>query len=316
MVEVDPTFLIAAGTAVIGITVIAVACRPSKESNASPKAGTSRKKKSKSTKSAASVTPLSAEPEPVVAVAKRSPAALPPQEEEKKTQTESHVPSTKPAPSQQREDKIPKSIDSTTKRPVEASVESVAVREPVSEQLEEEDASSKQSSSKKSKETPEQRAARLERQRLAKVKKSEEEAQVAAAALEGEQREASSSLRDHAIETEAPSDGWAVVGKVKSRKSKDEDSLPFTSAEKKLSVEEVAVSAASVDVVRGSVTIDAKKVGAVIGSKGATLHAIQNAAQVEITMPKDKDATGPVEVVVVGPAEGVKKGKKKIKLSY
>ena len=68
------------------------------------------------------------------------------------------------------------------------------------------------------------------------------------------------------------------------------------------------------DYVSTPVTVEAKKIGVIIGPKGETLHAIQKAAEVEITTPKsDRDTTGPVIVTVAGPAEGVKKAIKAIK---
>ena len=66
------------------------------------------------------------------------------------------------------------------------------------------------------------------------------------------------------------------------------------------------------------ITIDARKVGVVIGPKGVTKLAIQEKTGVVIEFPprsadKDKEATEPVPVTIRGPSEGVKKAAKNIK---
>mmetsp|Transcript_1072 Transcript_1072/g.1724 ORF Transcript_1072/g.1724 Transcript_1072/m.1724 type:complete len:496 (-) Transcript_1072:171-1658(-) len=155
---------------------------------------------------------------------------------------------------------------------------------------------------KKSKETPEQRAARLERQKLAKQKKKESEA----AAIEAS---VVSAPKEPKVVEPAPTpampaaDGWNVVEdkrKQKPKKAKKEASTPVAS--------EAAVPAAP-EHASVKVPVDAKKIGALIGPKGVTLRAIQEASGVTLTMPKvDRDA-GPTSVTVVGTAEAINKAK-------
>jgi hypothetical protein len=99
------------------------------------------------------------------------------------------------------------------------------------------------------------------------------------------------------------SEEWEIVGKAKAKKPKDEPSA--TVVDRKAAAE---APVAPADLTRQVVSVDSKKLGIIIGPKGATLQALQAATGAEISTPKDRDATGPVDVLVVGPADGVKKG--------
>ncbi|CAE7660075.1 SCP160, partial [Symbiodinium microadriaticum] len=153
---------------------------------------------------------------------------------------------------------------------------------------------------KKAKETPEQRAARLERQRKRKT-------EVEAVVVEEDRISAVPAPARAAAVVPSPAvDGWEVVTdkrKLKTKKTKDAKS-PATD------VAAVSTEGAptAVDQSTGTLKVEAKKVGVLIGPKGATMHAIQDATDTKITMPKtDRDSTAPATVSVVGTVEGVAK---------
>ena len=184
--------------------------------------------------------------------------------------------------------------------------------------LEEEEAKK----AKKAIETPEQKAARLERQKMAKAKKAEEEelTQTEVIKIQSAESKPSHSVFDAAFTTEDSSqvDGWAVVEKPKKLKKQVESVVTtgggVTTEGTGEGVTGDATPAVPADFVSTPVTVEAKKLGVLIGPKGVTLHAIQDATGVEITTPKaDRETTGPVVVTVAGPAEGVKKAIKAIK---
>lgn len=108
---------------------------------------------------------------------------------------------------------------------------------------------------------------------------------------------------------------WALVGgnkKVKPKKPTTPtaaEAVPAPVKEAEASTEPPVV----VDKVTSQLTVEAKKVGVIIGPKGVNKIAIQDALDVEITLPKSsKDSTEPVEVVVTGPAANVPKAIKAI----
>lgn len=110
------------------------------------------------------------------------------------------------------------------------------------------------------------------------------------------------------------SEGWAVVeDKRKSKKKADglEDDVAVSSnveqtrAEPTISVIPVAPI---IETVTSEIRVDAKKLGLLIGSKGATRTAIQNATGTVIQMPKaEKETVGPLTITVSGTATGVNK---------
>jgi KH domain len=120
---------------------------------------------------------------------------------------------------------------------------------------------------------------------------------------------------------ESYDDVWAVVTKAKAKKpngsSSLEDELPQaatpTGEPHAVSVVAPSVPSEPIDKATDEVVIPAKKVGAIIGQKGATKFSLQAATQTEITLPKVlKESTEPVTAIITGPLEGVKKAKKAI----
>ena len=158
---------------------------------------------------------------------------------------------------------------------------------------------------KKSKETPEQRAARLERQKNAKQKKIE-------AATSATVESDVDTLTSAAVGAPTPSvtsvsDGWEIVtDKRKQKPKKAKQEVVKSQVGTETSASEGALTA--IDETTGTLQVEAKKVGILIGPKGATMHAIQDATDTKITMPKtDRDSSAAASVSVAGPAEGVAK---------
>jgi len=205
------------------------------------------------------------------------------------------------------------------------------LQEDVSPVVVEEDQTKK---SKKAKETPEQKASRLERQKVAKAtsKKSEDtnaaswndELSPADLALLQQMQAAATSSTPHF-------DGWAVVEdkrKGKGKKTEGDDlaspevlpsiSVPAVVAKQPEAETPVSTPIPEVELYSEVITVEPRKVGLLIGPKGVTKIAIQEATGVNITMPRiDKPADGspvatspstsPVSVTVEGPEAGVKR---------
>lgn len=166
-----------------------------------------------------------------------------------------------------------------------------------------EDKSASLETSKKPKETPEQKAARLERQKASKAKKaSEPKKDVVQPQIPTDSSQLRpSSSRPAQQPTPRPiqpqADGWAVVEKVKVKKVKPAP----TKAE----------VASTSDVSKKQVTVDAKKVGVIIGPKGATMKSIQDSTGAEITMPPStREATGPAVILITGTSDAISKASK------
>lgn len=107
-------------------------------------------------------------------------------------------------------------------------------------------------------------------------------------------------------------DGWNVVEDKRKNKPKKEEAVspvvekPVAAAA--AAPEPVTPPAPVVETITAEVKADAKKLGLLIGPKGATRIAIQNATATNIQMPKaDKETTGPVVITVSGPELGVRK---------
>ena len=280
MVEVDPAVLILGGTAIIGATVVAVACS-GRNTHAPAKASPIKKKKP--AKSASAKAPAKREtetqPKEELLPFKQTPAVkkeLPPTD----------------VPQPPKEQAITPEVSVAKPTPAPAAVSVPEVKSVVVEE--------ELKVSKKPKETPEQKAARLERQKLAKANKATEEV---VRDLNPEPAVAASVEQSSFVsgEQEAAVEGWEVVGKVKQKKLKSEE--VEKKAEKKVN-DEIPVS---IDSVRESVVVEGKKVGAIIGPKGSTLHKIQDVTGTELTLPKDRE-TALIAITITGPAEGVKKG--------
>lgn len=110
-----------------------------------------------------------------------------------------------------------------------------------------------------------------------------------------------------------PFDGWAVVedkrkSKPKKADSDDEASPDAPEVEEVKADEPQEPPAPVVETVTEEFVVDAKKLGLLIGPKGITKIAIQEASGATINMPKtEKESSGNVTISVTGPAEAVKK---------
>lgn len=326
MVEVDPFLLLVAGSAIVGMATVAV-CMKSTDTKekpiptpapASKPKKRSRSKKNKGTNSAtvsgdesgmskSGSTDKLANLEPVVN-SKQSP----------------QLPT------------LPKELATTPSSP---QIKDTAAKK--SEDTAETDSDKK---GKKAKETAQQKTARLERQKLARPEEIPDEDDMPSPPGLSPVDPVKESLQDSAtvpaaagpsIPAATPSssapifDGWAVVEDKRKLKVRKESSGEADSADNSSSTdaspaaqggadssaaltmsaneESTAPAAPVVETVSSSVTVEARKLGLLIGPKGVTKIGMQTATGTEITMPKvEKDVTGPVDIVVSGPAEGVK----------
>lgn len=263
MVEVDPAVLIA-GSAVIATLVGVVVCMGSSHKEQKQPVS-SKEGKSKSSSSSKAK--------------KASKAAQPEKKSEKKAEkkTETNV-SSSPVASTSVVEESPSNNEGELEPP------------------------NASKSKKKAKETPEQRAARLERQKIAKQKKADEQAAAALAAKElALQQESNALAKEQSMasaQKPVAADGWAVVEDRRKKKSKPVESKP-----KEVAAEEVSQPVSSV--VTEQVVVENKKIGAIIGTKGATLNAIQDLTGATLNMPKDRDNSGRSSVSVSGTAEAV-----------
>lgn len=276
MVEVDPAILIAGSTAIAALVGVVV-CMSSgggkveKESPKETKAASSKPKKAE--KKAVKQTEV--KPPPPTEI-KQPEVKQPVKAEVKKAEKKEEIITP-----------LPKKVER-----VEPPAPPVQLASPVL--IEEE------TKGKKAKETPEQRAARLERQRIAKQKKAEEQA------AQNTKESVSSTLftsPESSFTQPQVLDGWAVVEERRKKKQKAPEVPPPTAD----SATEEAPPAPTVvaDFLTQQVSVDSKKIGGIIGPKGATLHAIQDLTGVTINTPKDRDSAAPVAVSVSGTAEGV-----------
>lgn len=163
---------------------------------------------------------------------------------------------------------------------------------------------------KKAKETPEQRTARLERQKIAKQKKTEETAAALAVKDPAPIATTNSVDNQYSVTSQQPqiSDGWAVVEDRRKKKAKAVEVKVKAVAND----DEMSSQPAS-SLVTEIVMVDSKKIGGIIGPKGTTLHAIQDLTEVTINTPKDRDGAPQAAVTVIGSPEGVYEAIKIIK---
>ena len=149
------------------------------------------------------------------------------------------------------------------------------------------------STRKKAKETPQQKAARLERQKKAKVSKPTAVGSANETAIPDAANETNTSASVSATRS-ISTDGWAIV-EVK-KKSKP----------KKSATAKAAPEAQTADIQKSQLTVDGKKIGIIIGPKGSTLKSIQDITGVEIVTPKtEKQSSGPSVLSINGSPEGV-----------
>lgn len=165
---------------------------------------------------------------------------------------------------------------------------------------------------KKAKETPEQKAARLERQKLSKVAISE----VSSTALPTLSLQVASSTSGvsatSTISYEPFSssnqqvDGWAKVEDKRKAKSASAFATPSTSKVEETNVFEAVPV---VDVKKSVINVDARKVGAIIGKNGDTSKKLTELLKVEIMTPKEKvgesSLNATATISVSGPPENV-----------
>uniref|UniRef100_A0A7S1ZLJ3 K Homology domain-containing protein n=1 Tax=Ditylum brightwellii TaxID=49249 RepID=A0A7S1ZLJ3_9STRA len=110
-------------------------------------------------------------------------------------------------------------------------------------------------------------------------------------------------------------DGWVVEG-VKDKKKKAAAAKKKAAAAAAAQQLQAAPTSAKSTETKDYVTIDAKKIGILIGPKGATLQALQDATNTKIETPqnRDRDDKSPVKVIVTGDSPmDVKKAKEAIK---
>lgn len=222
-------------------------------------------------------------PKPPKAKAKKETQAIP---SEKKP-----TPAPKPAPVQGKPSAAPKKV--VVAAPAVAAAVTPAPQPAVTTSPKEDE--KPVSKSKRSMETPEQREARLKRQAAAKELKKQEAAEtVANPVVKSPEKQAKKSAAD---------DAWEVVvvkKKAKAQKPNPEEvpaTVPVAAPKPVLPVNETK-----------SITVDTKRIGALIGPKGATLRSIQDSTGTSIQMPKTTDRETQAEqskVTITGPAEGV-----------
>jgi rRNA processing protein Krr1/Pno1 len=114
---------------------------------------------------------------------------------------------------------------------------------------------------------------------------------------------------------EINTDGWEIV--EDKRKQKLAVSAQTTALSNATHLKENHETAPVVETIKSSVSVDAKKVGVLIGPKGSTLHQLQDLFHVEIITPKEKESavtppsnskapvTAPATINVIGAAENV-----------
>lgn len=290
MVEVDPIILLA-GTVIVGVVTVMSCMRPKKTKEIA--AATEKSVSAPSAAAAASKPKKKSKPKSK----SKSTASVPEQSSAESKEAEITVSAPEP--------EVPAPVEDEDKIEDMFVVNEAAKR------------------SKKAKETQEQKAARLERQKTAtQVAKNEDDdeifAQINAATY------SSRDFSSHQSSSNPPTfDGWAVVEdkrKLKLKKNESANELedipplmastplvaPVPTGALSMVEEAVSTPPVPIDSVTKEITVEAKKLGLLIGPKGVTKIGLQHATGTEISMPKvEKDHTGPVQIVVTGTAEGV-----------
>eukprot|EP00607_Mallomonas_marina_P000152 CAMPEP_0182428070 /NCGR_PEP_ID=MMETSP1167-20130531/20995_1 /TAXON_ID=2988 /ORGANISM="Mallomonas Sp, Strain CCMP3275" /LENGTH=500 /DNA_ID=CAMNT_0024610723 /DNA_START=82 /DNA_END=1584 /DNA_ORIENTATION=- len=147
---------------------------------------------------------------------------------------------------------------------------------------------------KKAKETPEQRTARLERQKLAKANKSSTTLPQSATQVTPSADTPSAQISKPIASRPVSSDGWAVVeSKVKTKKPKEivkKEAAPTPS-----------------DSIKKQMSVDSKKIGVIIGPKGSVMKSIQELTGAELTLPAvaTRPTSGPSIITLTGTADSV-----------
>jgi KH domain len=317
MVEVDPMILFTAGSLAVGLAVAAICMRSSlnlTDKEVTPDKFPSQtavvKPKKKQTRSAKKVVP----PAEIVVLSEESEIAAimadlgrndVPLKQSKKVKDPPRGPSAAEVATAAAARKAADIAEAVEKKALlEEEAREEAEAEALAEKLL---AIEEEKKSRKPKESAEQKAARLERVKVAKAKKVEEEELSKTVAIElgnSESLSFATGLDRSVKAASTPADGWAVVEDKRKLKAKAVPPVvPVDPAS------EAAVSSEPlipVDFVKSEITVDAKKVRAIIGTKGVTLHGIQDATGVEINTPKgDRDSAAPAIITISGTAEGV-----------
>jgi KH domain len=348
MVEVDPLVLVAAGSLIVGLAIATIFMRPSskphahksaqkKETHVVADSGAKAKKKKKAKKSGAGGDTSGEE--------EHSPKQQthPQKVYESSVQAHSNAVAAAAA-SKETSEKVASEKAAAAKSAADKAAIELAEKNAKKLIAEEE------AKKKKKKETPEQRAARKERQSAAKANQAaaaatasksepddddddDDEENVkppAKVVQETKQPQNHKTVPAHLVDTvqlgitasgaHHDADEWAVVDKKKSKaikKGAEPEPVPVQAPAASAPAAAAAAPAAPeepVDFVKSEVAVDGKKLGVVIGPKGATLRAIQETTGVEINTPKgDRDNSVPVMVSVAGTADGVARATRIIK---
>ena len=293
--DVDPRILIAAGTAVIGFATVAVCMRPAKTS----KAESSTKRKSVVHEQKTAAAPATSAPVAEAAVKKGKKKVR--SSKKKKSTSTDNLAAESSAPDSA-SDAEPET------KPQDVSVSAIDFEEEDELPVFSNKAGLKDAQKqKKAKETPEQKAARAERLKIKEAKRAAAEEKNAAAAAKLAAEDADfNNFSSASPTTTQPFDGWAVVEVKKSKAAKkDEDSPEAAAAAPAVPAPVAAVPEAPaapaqpvIETVTVPMTVDSKKLGLLIGPKGATKIGIQNATGATIEMPKVEKDAAPSSVIV------------------
>lgn len=296
MVEVDPSVLLVAGTVIAGLAIVFSSClKPAEKPQ----------KKKPEIEHEAAVPVIAAPSKPKRKSKSKS----------KSKGTSSPVDTTKSVPAEV----VPSPAPTIVVKAVE---KVVSVDEDEEEDEEEERLTpeifvpAEAKKSKKAKETQEQKLARLEREKIRKeVQKVQEEESIYAASALSRQND----FQFHSQASHPSFDGWAVVEGRKLKVKRNESTSDLDDVANVVStptpiattttapVEEAQTPPpVPVESVTKQLSVEARKLGLLIGPKGVTKIGLQNATGTEINMPKaEKDYTGPVEISITGTNEGV-----------
>ncbi len=297
MVEVDPFVLIAAGTAVVGIVSMIACTRPATK----PLHPQDKKRRNASapvhTPAPAAVSSVSTSES--VAPTKKGKKKVRSSKNKKKNSSSAGSPVPEEDSQSESEVEIKKVV-------VEAAVSTIDFDEhddidlPVfSNKPSLQNAAEK--TSKKAKETPEQKIARVERQKAKEIRRVAIEEKLAAAALAGENLSDINSFNSSPV-GQPQFDGWAVV-EVKKSKTKKESEDEAAAAPTPVVVAPVANVPQGpvepvVETITVPMTVEARKIGLLIGPKGVTKIGIQVATGATIEMPKvDRESTATSAIV-------------------
>ena len=317
MVEVDPMLLFTAGTIAVGLATAALCLRSS--------SGVADKDVSnvKVTQQASVVKPKKKQARPAKKVAPPAEVIVLSEELEIAAIMKDLEPTNAPQKAAKKPKELSKADAAALKKTAEAAAKAAAKALKEEEDREEEEAreeaeaealaekilaaEEEEKKSKKAKETSEQKAARLERVRLVKVRKMEEEELSKAAAIELATAESRllASLPDTSVSVVTHADGWAVVEdkrKVKAKAMVTVVEVTAAATDSDAPIEPIIPA----DFVKSEMSVDSKKIGIIIGPKGVTLHGIQDATGVEINTPKgDRDGSATAVISISGTADGV-----------